>query len=46
LLTKIICDQRGAFSTIFLFAVNMKKSRAECDAFVAAEAEHKAFTTN
>ena len=35
---------RGAFSTIFLFMVDMEKSRVECEEFVAAEAEHQAFT--
>lgn len=34
----------GAFSTIFLFLVDMEKSRVECEEFVAAEAEHQAFT--
>ncbi|KAI0034735.1 MFS general substrate transporter [Vararia minispora EC-137] len=35
----------GAFSTIFLLFVNMEKSRAECDAFVEAEAKREAFGT-
>ncbi|EIM91364.1 MFS general substrate transporter [Stereum hirsutum FP-91666 SS1] len=33
----------GAFSTIFLFMVDLKKSRAECEEFIAAEAKRKAF---
>lgn len=37
---------RGAFSTIFLFMVDMKKSRIECDEFIAAEAKREAFATD
>ncbi|KZT01399.1 uncharacterized protein LAESUDRAFT_739186 [Laetiporus sulphureus 93-53] len=33
----------GTFSTIFLYFVDMEKSRAECDEFVAAEASRAAF---
>ncbi|KAH7884476.1 MFS general substrate transporter [Phlebopus sp. FC_14] len=33
----------GTFSTIFLFFVDVKKSRMECDEFVEAEASRKAF---
>lgn len=41
-----LCDTfRGAFSTIFLFMVDMKKSRAECEEFIAAEAKREAFAT-
>lgn len=34
---------RGTFSTIFLYLVDVKKSRIECDQFVEAEMERKAF---
>ncbi|KAI0067287.1 MFS general substrate transporter [Artomyces pyxidatus] len=33
----------GTFSTIFLFMVNMEKSRVECDEFIVAEAQRDAF---
>ncbi|KAJ7067231.1 autophagy-related protein 22-like protein [Mycena amicta] len=33
----------GVFSTVFLWLVDIDKSRAECEAFVRAEAERKAF---
>ncbi|KAF7374520.1 Autophagy-related protein [Mycena sanguinolenta] len=33
----------GVFSTIFLYLVDVDKSRAECEAFVRAEQERKAF---
>ncbi|KAN0093258.1 Autophagy-related protein 22-like protein [Tylopilus felleus] len=33
----------GAFSTIFLYMVDAKKSRAECEEFVLAEASQNAF---
>nr|GAT54597.1 predicted protein [Mycena chlorophos] len=36
----------GVFSTIFLFFVDMDKSRAECELFIQAEADRKAFETN
>ncbi|KAI0255030.1 MFS general substrate transporter [Lactifluus subvellereus] len=35
----------GTFGTIFLFMVDVKKSRVECDEFVAAEAACNAFGT-
>ncbi|KAG8213464.1 hypothetical protein J3R82DRAFT_11982 [Butyriboletus roseoflavus] len=34
---------RGMFSTIFLYMVDVKKSRIECDEFVMAEATQNAF---
>jgi hypothetical protein len=34
---------RGVFSTIFLWLVDVDKSRVECEAFVRAEQERKAF---
>lgn len=34
---------RGTFSTIFLYMVDVKKSRIECDEFVIAEASRNAF---
>ncbi|OSX57723.1 hypothetical protein POSPLADRAFT_1155849 [Postia placenta MAD-698-R-SB12] len=33
----------GVASTVFLYLVDVKKSHAECEAFIAAEAERKAF---
>ena len=33
----------GAVSTILLVLVDVPKSRIECEEFVKAEAEHKAF---
>jgi hypothetical protein len=36
-----ICS--GVFSTLFLYLVDVDKSRAECEAFVRAEQERKAF---
>ncbi|KAJ7865661.1 autophagy-related protein 22-like protein [Mycena olivaceomarginata] len=33
----------GVFSTLFLYLVDVDKSRAECEAFVRAEQERKAF---
>ncbi|KAI9463268.1 MFS general substrate transporter [Lactarius psammicola] len=36
----------GLFSTIFLFMVDVKKSRIECEEFVAAEATRNAFATS
>ncbi|KAJ7227453.1 MFS general substrate transporter [Mycena pura] len=36
----------GVFSTVFLLLVDMDKSRAECEAFVRAERERKAFETS
>ncbi|KAF9068955.1 MFS general substrate transporter [Rhodocollybia butyracea] len=36
----------GTFSMIFLYCVDVPKSRIECEAFVKAESERKAFTTN
>ncbi|CAA7266871.1 unnamed protein product [Cyclocybe aegerita] len=33
----------GVISTIFLWRVDVKKSRVECKEFIAAEAEHEAF---
>jgi hypothetical protein len=40
---RLIQIHSGVFSTVFLLFVDMDKSRAECDAFVAAEAKHEAF---
>ncbi|KAH9998864.1 vacuole effluxer Atg22 like-domain-containing protein [Russula compacta] len=34
----------GAFSTVFLWMVNMEKSRIECEEFVAAEGTHAVFS--
>lgn len=36
----------GCFSAIFLFFVDMDKSRKECDAFVNAEARRDAFAAD
>jgi len=36
----------GLFSTIFLFMVDVKKSRIECEEFVAAEASREAFAAS
>jgi MFS-type transporter involved in bile tolerance (Atg22 family) len=36
----------GLFSTIFLFMVDVKKSRIECEEFVAAEASRHAFAAS
>lgn len=36
-------SSRGVASTVFLYLVDVKKSHAECEAFIAAEAERKAF---
>lgn len=36
-------DYRGTFSTIFLYMVDVKKSRVECEEFVKAEARQNAF---
>ncbi|KAF7312596.1 Autophagy-related protein [Mycena indigotica] len=36
----------GVFSTVFLWLVDMDKSRIECEAFIRAEAEGKAFETS
>ncbi|KAF8271174.1 autophagy-related protein 22-like protein [Lactarius quietus] len=36
----------GLFSTVFLFMVDVKKSRIECEEFVAAEASRDAFTAS
>jgi len=33
----------GAISTIFLYLVDVKKSRVECEEFVEAEANREAF---
>ena len=33
----------GVFSTIFLYMVDVEKSRVECEEFVKAEAKRKAF---
>lgn len=37
---------RGVFSTIFLWFVDVDKSRVECEEFIRAEADRKAFETN
>jgi len=34
----------GCFSTVFLYFLDVKKSRAECEEFVEAEAKRKAFS--
>ena len=34
---------RGTASTVFLWLVDVKKSRVECEAFVRAETEREAF---
>lgn len=36
----------GVFSTVFIFMLDVEKSRIECDEFVAAEARHGVFNTN
>ncbi|KAI0052263.1 MFS general substrate transporter [Auriscalpium vulgare] len=36
----------GAFSTIFLVLLDMRKSRLECDEFIAAEARREAFANS
>jgi len=36
----------GAVSTIFLYLVDVKKSRVECEEFVRAEAERAAFVVD
>ena len=36
----------GIFSTVFLFLVDVEKSRVECEEFVAAEVGHDAFCMN
>ncbi|KAJ7592886.1 autophagy-related protein 22-like protein [Mycena floridula] len=36
----------GVFSTIFLWLVDVNKSRVECEAFIQAEANRKAFETS
>ncbi|KAG6815478.1 hypothetical protein H0H87_001453, partial [Tephrocybe sp. NHM501043] len=36
----------GAISTVFLWMVDTEKSRIECEAFVLAEADRKAFKTD
>jgi hypothetical protein len=33
----------GTLSTVFLFLVDVEKSRVECEEFVAAEVGHDAF---
>ncbi len=38
-----ITINRGVFSTIFLWMVDVPKSRVECQEFVRAEADRKAF---
>lgn len=35
--------ESGAFSTIFLYLVDMKKSRIECEEFIEAEMRRNAF---
>lgn len=37
---------RGVLSTIFLVLVDVDKSRVECEEFIRAEAERKAFETS
>jgi hypothetical protein len=39
----IFRSYRGLFSTIFLWLVDVDKSRVECEAFIKAERERKAF---
>lgn len=39
-------DRSGAASTIFLYLVDVKKSRVECEEFVRAEAERAAFVVD
>ena len=36
----------GCFSSIFLFLVDMDKSRKECEAFITAEARRDAFAAD
>jgi hypothetical protein len=33
----------GTFSTVFLYLVDVKKSRTECEEFIVAEMRRKAF---
>lgn len=39
----LISPNRGTFSTIFLYMVNVKKSRIECEQFIEAEMKRQAF---
>ena len=34
---------RGALSTVFLYLVDVQKSRKECEEFIVAEAKREAF---
>jgi hypothetical protein len=43
MLTLAYIVDRGTISTIFLYLVDVKKSRVECDEFVEAEANREAF---
>lgn len=38
-----IVEHSGTLSTVFLFLVDVEKSRIECEEFVAAEVGHDAF---
>ena len=41
----VLISLRGVASTVFLWMVDVQKSRVECEEFVLAEAKREAFDT-